>query len=107
MEPKQYKTVAHVGDIKPGRVVTAAVDGHRIALCNVEGTYFATQDLCTHDGGPLGEGELIDHEIECPRHGGRFDVRTGEVTALPPMFPIKTFPVRVVGDEVQVAVGEG
>ncbi len=99
-----YVTVAHVGDVKKGQVKTFAAQGHHIALCNVEGTYFATQDLCTHDGGPLGEGELIDFDIECPRHGGRFDVRTGEVTALPPVFPIKTFPVRVEGDEIQVAL---
>lgn len=99
-----FIAVANTNDVKPGQVKTFAVDGHHIALCNVEGTYFATQDLCTHDGGPLGEGELFDHEIECPRHGGRFDVRTGEVTALPPMFPIKTFPVRVEGDEIQVSV---
>ena len=106
MEPNQYITVARVGDVPPGRVKTVSVNGHRLALCNVEGTFFATQDLCTHDGGPLGEGELIDHEIECPRHGGRFDVRTGDVTALPPMFPIKTFPVRVQGDEVQVLLND-
>ena len=99
----EFKTVAKLNDVKKGQVKTFKVNGHHVALCNVEGTYFATQDLCTHDGGPLGEGELIDHEIECPRHGGRFDVRTGEVTALPPMFPIKTFPVRVEGDEIQVA----
>lgn len=98
-----FLKVASVDDVKPGQVRTFAVDGRHIALCNVEGTLFAIQDLCTHDGGPLGEGELSDHEIECPRHGGRFDVRTGEVTALPPMFPIKTFPVRVAGDEIQVA----
>lgn len=98
-----FLKVAKVDDIKQGQVKTFGVDGRQIALCNVEGTYFAIQDLCTHDGGPLGEGELMDHEIECPRHGGRFDVRTGEVAALPPMFPIKTFPVRVEGDEIQVA----
>lgn len=99
-----YITVARIGDVQKGHVKTFAVNGHHIALCNVEGTYFATQDLCTHDGGPLGEGELWDHEIECPRHGGRFDVRTGQVTALPPIFPIKTFPVRVQGEEIQVAI---
>ncbi len=99
-----FVTIAHEGEVKKGKVKTFNVNGQRIALCNVEGTFFATQDLCTHDGGPLGEGELWDHEIECPRHGGRFDVRTGAVTALPPMFPIKTYPVRVEGDEIQVAL---
>jgi 3-phenylpropionate/trans-cinnamate dioxygenase ferredoxin subunit len=100
----EFVTVAPVGEVKKGHVKTFTVNGKRVALCNVEGTYFAVQDLCTHDGGPLGQGELWDHQIECPRHGGRFDVRTGEVTALPPMFPIKTFPVRVEGDEIQVAL---
>lgn len=100
----EYITVARVGDVRKGKVKTFHVGGQDIALCNVEGTYFATQDLCTHDGGPLGEGELWDYNIECPRHGGRFDVRTGQVTALPPVFPIKTFPVRVEGDDIQVAI---
>ncbi|MCI0478019.1 MAG: non-heme iron oxygenase ferredoxin subunit [Anaerolineales bacterium] len=100
----EYVTVATVNDVKKGKVKTFVVNGKRIALCNVQGTFFATQDLCTHDGGPLGEGELWDYNIECPRHGGRFDVRTGQVTALPPMFPIKTFPVRVEGDNIQVAL---
>lgn len=104
MRMTNFVTVAKVGEVKNGKVRTFSVNGRRIALCNVEGTYFATQDLCTHDGGPLGEGELWDYDIECPRHGGRFDVRTGQVTALPPMFPIKTFPVRVQGDDIQVAL---
>jgi 3-phenylpropionate/trans-cinnamate dioxygenase ferredoxin subunit len=100
----EFRTVAKVGDVKEGQVKTFRVGEYDIALCNVNGTYFATQNLCTHDGGPLGEGEILDYEIECPRHGGRFDVRTGEVTVLPPMFPIKTFPVRLEGDEIQVAL---
>lgn len=98
-----FLTVTNVDDIKKGQVKTYKVNGHHIALCNVGGTFFATQDLCTHDGGPLGEGELYDYEVECPRHGGRFDVRTGEVTALPPVLPIKTFPVRIEGEAIQVA----
>jgi 3-phenylpropionate/trans-cinnamate dioxygenase ferredoxin component len=99
-----FVTVANVNDVKKGKVKTFKVNGHNIAVCNVEGTFFATQDLCTHDGGPLGEGELWDYNIECPRHGARFDVRTGQVTALPAMRPIKTFPVRVEGDDIQVAL---
>ncbi len=100
----EFYTVANVNDVKKGKVKTYVVNGQRIALCNVEGTFFATQDLCTHDGGPLGEGELWGYDIECPRHGGRFDVRTGAVTALPPIRPIKTFPVRVQDDAIQVAL---
>src|SRR3990172_3654129 len=90
-----FVTVEKVTDVKPGQMKSFAVDGKRILVANWEGTFFATQDLCTHDNGTLADGELIDGEIECPRHGGRFDVRTGAVTALPPMFPIKTYPVHV------------
>lgn len=100
----EFITVANVNDVKKGKVKTFSVNGHRIAVCNVEGTFFATQDLCTHDNGPLGEGELWDYNIECPRHGARFDVRSGQVTALPAIRPIKTFPVRVEGDNIQVAL---
>ncbi|HEY6041423.1 MAG TPA: non-heme iron oxygenase ferredoxin subunit [Anaerolineae bacterium] len=99
-----FVTVAKKNDIKSGQVKTFQVGDHRIVLADWEGTYFATQDLCSHDGGPLGDGELIEFEIECPRHGGRFDIRTGQVTALPPLMPIKTFPVRVQGDDIQVAL---
>ena len=96
--------VARIGDVKPGEMKTFPVGDQRVLIANWEGTLFATQDLCTHDGGTLGDGELVDGEVECPRHGGRFDLRTGAVTALPPMFPIKTFPVHVEGDQILVAL---
>ncbi len=96
--------VARVGDVMPGQIKTFAVNGQKVLIANWEGTFFATQDLCTHDGGTLADGELIEGEIECPRHGGRFDLRTGAVTAMPPMFPIKTFPVRIEGEQIMVAL---
>jgi nitrite reductase/ring-hydroxylating ferredoxin subunit len=91
-------------DLKPGQMKSYPVDGKRVLVANWEGTFFATQDLCTHDNDTLSDGELVDGDIECPRHGGRFDLKTGKVTALPPMFPIKTFPVQVEGDDIRVAV---
>ena len=81
-----------------------AVDGKRVLIANWQGTFFATQDLCTHDNGTLADGELVDGEIECPRHCGRFDLKTGAVTALPPMFPIKTYPVKTENGNIMVAV---
>lgn len=99
-----FVTVAKVSDVKPGQMKTFAVDDKRVLIANWEGAFFATQDLCTHDNGTLSDGELVDGEIECPRHGGRFDVKTGAVTALPPMFPIKTFQVKIEGDAIQVAL---
>lgn len=99
-----FVVVAKVTDVKPGQMKSFAIDGKRVLIANWEGTLFATQDLCTHDNGTLGDGELVDGEIECPRHGGRFDLKTGAVTALPPMFPIKTFPIKTEGDTILVAL---
>lgn len=79
------------------------VAGHRLALCRIGADeFYAVQDLCTHDDGPLGDADLMDHAIECPRHGARFDVRTGRVLALPAVLPIRTYPVKVEGDAVRV-----
>ena len=99
-----FVAVAKTTDVKPGQMESFAIDGKRVLIANWEGTLFATQDLCTHDNGTLGDGELVDGEIECPRHGGRFDLKTGAVTALPPMFPIKTFPIKTEGDTILVAL---
>ncbi|MBI5653855.1 MAG: non-heme iron oxygenase ferredoxin subunit [Chloroflexi bacterium] len=99
-----FITVAKVSDVQPGALKTFKVNGKRILIANVAGTFFATQDLCTHDNGPLGDGELIGEDVECPRHGARFNVKTGKVTALPAILPIKTFPVKVEGDEIQIAI---
>jgi 3-phenylpropionate/trans-cinnamate dioxygenase ferredoxin component len=84
------------------RVVEA--HGMRVALCNVDGNVYAVEDRCTHDDGPLGEGFLEGEEIECPRHGARFDVKTGAVRCLPAVVPIRTFKVQLTGDEIQVAL---
>ncbi|MBI4300125.1 MAG: non-heme iron oxygenase ferredoxin subunit [Chloroflexi bacterium] len=100
-----YVTVARVGDVARGDTKGIALGGKRMLLCNVEGSYFAVDDVCTHDGGPLGQGRLFGHAIECPRHGARFDVRTGRVLALPAVVPIKSYSVRIEGTDIQVSVG--
>ena len=99
-----FIAVADIGDIAPGRVKVVEVDDRRIALCNVDGEFFAIDDVCTHDGGSLDQGELYDNVIECPRHGARFDVRTGKVLALPAVKPIHTYPLRVEGTQIEVAL---
>jgi 3-phenylpropionate/trans-cinnamate dioxygenase ferredoxin subunit len=96
--------VAETSDIPTGRVKVVVVGDRRIALCNVDGQFYAIDDLCTHDGGPLDQGELAGDVIECPRHGARFDVRTGKVRALPAVKPLNTYPLRVEGSEIQVAL---
>lgn len=96
--------IAKVSDVKPGQMKSFPVNGQRILIANWEGTFFATQDLCTHDNGTLADGELVDGEIECPRHGARFALATGAVIAMPAMFPIKTFPLQVDGEHLLVTL---
>jgi 3-phenylpropionate/trans-cinnamate dioxygenase ferredoxin subunit len=100
----RWVKAANVNDIPPGTVAYADVDGLRVALCNADGQIYAIDDVCTHDGGSLDQGELQGYTIECPRHGARFDVRTGRVVALPAIVPVDTFPVKVEGDDVLVDV---
>ena len=76
--------VATRGELPSGGKKLAEVDGRAIAVFNVDDAFYAIDDVCTHDGGPLAEGELIGCEIECPRHGARFDVRTGRPSACRP-----------------------
>ena len=69
---------------------------------NLDGDYFCVEDVCTHDGGPLGEGELDDDQLVCPRHGARFDVRTGDALTLPAFEPVPTYQVRVQDGDLLV-----
>jgi 3-phenylpropionate/trans-cinnamate dioxygenase ferredoxin subunit len=99
------ETVAKVSDTPPGTIRVHEVGGVRIALCNVNGRFYAIDDVCTHDGGPLDQGELQDNFVECPRHGAKFDVTTGRAVVLPAVRPVKTYRVEVDGDDVKVEVG--
>ena len=82
-------------ELKPGAMKIVQAGRFAVAICNVDGVFYAIEDVCTHDGGPLGEGTLEGCEVECPRHGARFDVKTGAVTRMPAIVPVQTFPVRV------------
>lgn len=93
-----------MAEVAPGTVTVYEVGDREVAVCNVDGTLYAIDNVCTHDGGSLDQGELEGCEVECPRHGARFDVRTGEVTVEPAVLPVDTFPVRLSGDEIEVDV---
>lgn len=101
-----YVRVAGVEDVPAGESRSFEVGDERIALCNVDGTFYAIEDVCTHDGSPFGNEELDGCVIECPRHGARFDVRTGAVLRMPAVSPVRTFPVKVEGGDVLVAIEE-
>ena len=97
-----FVKVCNVSDVPQGMAHVFEAGDEEVVICNVEGEFYAVQDLCTHDQGPLGEGELIGYDIECPRHMATFDVRTGEVRRGPAFLPVETFPVRLNGDEIEV-----
>ena len=99
-----WQTVGTTSEVPPERVALFAVGDHEVAVCNVGGAFYAIDNLCTHDGGPLEQGELEGDEIECPRHGARFDVRTGAATQLPAFEPVQRHAVRVEGENLQVGV---
>ncbi len=97
-----FRKVANVSDVPPGTSKVFEVGDRAIAVCNVDCELFAIDDVCTHDGASLEQGEMDGFEIECPRHGARFDVRDGSATELPAVVPVDTFKVRIEGDEIQV-----
>ena len=95
-------TVAREGELPPGEWRTADLDGTAVVVFNIDGKYYAIEDVCTHDGGQLTGGRIDGDVIECPRHGARFCVRTGEALTPPAYEPTDTFPVRVNDGEIQV-----
>lgn len=101
-----FVTVAKTAEIPPGERDVFNVEGIFIAVFNVGGTFYAIEDVCTHDDGPLVEGDLEGYEIICPRHGARFDIRTGKVLTMPAVIDVPWFPVRVEGDDIQVDIAE-
>lgn len=100
-----FVKVAETGEIGPGERRVVEIDGLFIAVFNVGGNYYAIEDVCTHDDGPLAEGELDGYQIECPRHGARFDIRDGKVLSFPAVTPVPRYEVKVEEDDVLVDVG--
>jgi 3-phenylpropionate/trans-cinnamate dioxygenase ferredoxin subunit len=94
--------VARVEDLPPGSRRAVDVDDVIIIVFNLNGEYYAIEDVCTHDYSSLDEGELDGDQIICPRHGARFNLKTGEALTAPAYEPIPTFPVRVEDGTVQV-----
>jgi 3-phenylpropionate/trans-cinnamate dioxygenase ferredoxin component len=90
-----WTRVCGIDELLPGEYRVVEHDGTTIAVFNVDGAYYAIEDVCTHDGGELTGGKLDGVEIECPRHGARFDVRNGAARTAPAYEPTAAFPVRV------------
>jgi nitrite reductase/ring-hydroxylating ferredoxin subunit len=98
----EWVTVAKTEDVPEGEMIGATVDGLDLLVANVGGQYRAIGSVCTHEGGPLADGDLYDSIVTCPWHGSEFDVGTGEAVTAPAMEPEPVYEVRVEGDEIQV-----
>jgi 3-phenylpropionate/trans-cinnamate dioxygenase ferredoxin component len=100
----EFVPVIPLSELPLGERLFVELDGRPIVIFNIAGNYFAIGDVCTHDNGPLGDGDLDENEVICPRHGARFDVRTGKAVGLPAVVDIPTYPVRVVDGVIEVGV---
>lgn len=100
----EFIGVGREDEVPPGERLYVEIDGNPIVIFNIAGQLFAIADICSHDSGPLGEGDLDGYEISCPRHGAEFDVRTGKVLSLPAVEDIPTYPVRVRDGEIEVGL---
>ncbi len=99
----EYVRVASVNDLAPGHMTLVEVDGELICLANVDGSFYAISDECSHIGGALSDGELEGYTVTCPMHFGQFDIRTGKVLQRPPREDVATFEVKVEGQDVLIA----
>jgi 3-phenylpropionate/trans-cinnamate dioxygenase ferredoxin component len=99
----EFVAVARTSEIEEGRVKVVRVGDAPVGVTLVAGEYFAFANMCTHDDGPVAEGELDEHMIECPRHGARFDIRTGRALSLPAVTPLPVYAVEVDGDTIKVS----
>lgn len=99
---RDFVKVAHRGELSPGKMKRVDLDGHRILLANVDGRYYATDDTCTHEEASLATGFLQGEIVKCPLHGSRFNLRTGAVLDDPAEENLRTYSVRLDGDDILV-----
>ena len=106
----EWVTLCHGSELPPGQRDVFGVNGRWIAVFNIGGVVYAIEDLCTHDGNVLAfddrdrPSKLIGFEIECPRHGARFDIRDGKVTRRPAEVDVPWFKARIDSDNIQILI---
>jgi glycine betaine catabolism B len=99
---ESFTKVADVKDIPPSKMMEVEVDDNKILIANIEGKYYAIGNICTHEGGPLADGTLSGYQVECPWHGSKFDVRTGEVTNPPANEPELSYEIKIDGNQILI-----
>ena len=109
LDPSQvnFLEIAPTGELPVGERLFIEVEGRSIVIFNLAGKFYAIGDVCSHDNGPVGDGEIEENEIICPRHGARFDIRTVKATSLPAVVDIPSYPVRVMGDMIEIGLPNG
>jgi 3-phenylpropionate/trans-cinnamate dioxygenase ferredoxin subunit len=107
-QPQQagYVRACSVAELPETGVISVELAGDEIAIVRTQGEVFAIRDWCSHAAVPLSEGEVDGYTIECWLHGSCFDLRTGKPTAMPATVPVPTYPVKIEGDDVLVAIQE-
>ena len=100
----EFLEIAPASELPPGERLFIEVEGKSIVIFNIAGQFFAIADICTHDDGPLGDGDIEGYNIVCPRHGGEFDVRTGQAVQMPAVVDIPAYPVKVVEDMILLGI---
>lgn len=100
----EYLDIAPESELPNGERLFIEVEGKSLVIFKIAGQYFSIGDICTHDDGPVGDGDIENFNIVCPRHGGEFDVRTGQAVQMPAVVDIPAYPVRVVSGMIQVGI---
>jgi 3-phenylpropionate/trans-cinnamate dioxygenase ferredoxin subunit len=101
-----FVPVCRVSDVPEGGRAVFEIADRFVAVFHVGGRFYALDDCCTHDGGPLGEGRLEGYIVQCPRHGAKFDIRDGRVLSMPAVADTRSFPVRIEAEEVFIRLEE-
>lgn len=99
---EDFVKVVESNEIRPSTMKAVDVDGEKICIINIDGNFYAIGNVCTHMGGPLNEGNLDGFEVECPWHGSKFDVRTGEPTKPPARLAVSSYEVKVQDNSILV-----
>lgn len=107
MTDGDFVKVATIADVPPGRAVAVTLGGHQLALYNLDGDIFATDELCTHADASLCEGDIEGCTIVCPLHFGSFDIKTGHAIDPPACDDLRTYETKIVGEEIQVRIDGG
>jgi 3-phenylpropionate/trans-cinnamate dioxygenase ferredoxin component len=103
-ESIEFVEIAPASELPNGERLFVEIEGKSIVIFNIAEQFFAIADVCTHDDGPLGDGDLEGYNIVCPRHGAEFDVRTGKVMQMPAVVDVPAYPVKVEDGMIQIGL---